>query len=86
MIVADFDCRDEIGPDVSKPNELASSPTKGGGKGKVGDRLASTTSVLGGSTEDQETGDLLRRSGLLDRFFEQRPVGLCIESLHGLTF
>lgn len=30
MIVADFDCRDEIGPDVSKPNELASSPTKGG--------------------------------------------------------
>ncbi len=23
---------------------------------------------------------------LFDRFFEQRPVGLCIEGLHGLTF
>ena len=26
------------------------------------------------------------RLGLFDRFFEQRPVGLCIEGLHGLTF
>jgi hypothetical protein len=48
--------------------------------------LASATGVLIGSTEDQETGDLLRGSGLFDRFFVEHLVSLCIEGFHGLTF